>query len=353
MGLVEQVGVDALGNAGVGVAHGPADLVHGHPGAVGHAGKGVAQAVEGDGGQAAFPNKGGQGGGKGAGSEGQAVGRQQQKIIGGTGSALPAALRLEGTQQFHQLVQGGDGQRAAAARGLGGLFHHPASGRSAHPAHTELAGLEIHIPPAQAQDLPPAQAQGAGQPDGHLQVGSPYGPEELGQPGGGIVDRLGLDRPGRGGPLDGAGGDDPLAEGGFQGGVEQHVVLAHRVGGEALFRGQPLVIAVDKLGGQVGQPHPAQGGDNVVADDVLVTADGGVRPAGRNILLHPQLQPALQGDAGADGRGGGGERKRHRRDGGDGAQNHMAAAGIGLGHGNNSFSLFPAGPGVRITPGCF
>ncbi len=46
MGLVEQVGVDALGDIGAAVPHSPADLVHGNAGVVGHAGKGVAKLVE-------------------------------------------------------------------------------------------------------------------------------------------------------------------------------------------------------------------------------------------------------------------------------------------------------------------
>lgn len=57
MGLIEQMRIDALGDAGAAVAHGAADLIHGDANAVGHGGKGVAEAVKGDGGRRRWETK--------------------------------------------------------------------------------------------------------------------------------------------------------------------------------------------------------------------------------------------------------------------------------------------------------
>ena len=109
------------------------------------------------------------------------------------------------------------------------------------------------------------------------------------------------------------------------------MVLADGVGGQPLFVGQPLVIALDQRRGQVRQPHPAQGRADVVADDAVVAVDGGGRADGLDLPLHPQLQPARQRDAGMGGRGGPGQGEAQRWGGRDGAQGEASGAGMGVG----------------------
>lgn len=57
MGAVNEVGVDAAGGGGGGVAQGFADIEEGHALEGGNGGKGVAQAVEGDPGRSFFRTK--------------------------------------------------------------------------------------------------------------------------------------------------------------------------------------------------------------------------------------------------------------------------------------------------------
>ena len=74
----------------------------------------------------------------------------------------------------------------------------------------------------------------------------------------------------------------------------------------------------------------AQGGADVVVDDAVVAVDGGVRPAGLNVLFHPDVQPFAQRDAGVGGGLGAGQGKAHLGLGRDRAQGDAGGSAVGI-----------------------
>ena len=71
----------------------------------------------------------------------------------------------------------------------------------------------------------------------------------------------------------------------------------------------------------------------MVADDVPVAVDGGFRPVGLNVVVHPKLQPLPQGGGGVGGGGGIGQGEAHRRGAGQGAEGDAVGMGVGVLHG--------------------
>ena len=63
-------------------------------------------------------------------------------------------------------------------------FHHPVAHGGAHPAHGYEVGLEVYVPPAQAQHLTAAQPQKTGQLHRQLQRQILYLPQKPAQVGG-------------------------------------------------------------------------------------------------------------------------------------------------------------------------
>ena len=61
------------------------------------------------------------------------------------------------------------------------------------------------------------------------------------------------------------------------------MVLAYRVGGQALPGQQPLIVALDQLRGQLSQLNFTQSGDQMLFHDVGVAVQGGLRPVGRDL----------------------------------------------------------------------
>lgn len=69
----------------------------------------------------------------------------------------------------------------------------------------------------------------------------------------------------------------------------------HRIGAQPNLIEHTGVIALDVQGAQLLQPDFPQIGDDVVVDDLLIAVHCGLGPVGDDDLLHPAVQPLLQG----------------------------------------------------------
>ena len=234
------------------MAQGLADVVHGNAFGVGNAGEAVAQAVEGERGQAMFADKADE-------QLGGVVWPHGAAVLVSDHVALPAVgvpqivpvLLLTRLFPAQGVLQGG-GHMESAPGGLcfRFLFHHQLPRGGAYRLDVDFSLLEVHTGPGEAQNFLPPQSQQPGQLDNHLQPGAAAELEQLLK----LLHVVKVNlRPlylGRVHPLGGVGEDDPLAYRHFQCGVEQVVMLSGRVGAEPLVTDEEGVVLLELLRGE-------------------------------------------------------------------------------------------------------
>ena len=101
----------------------------------------MAEAVKGDGGEAALGDEVRQGGGQRVRVPGVARGVQHQVVVRSAWDARPLPALQEASEETQQVVQGYDGQGAGAVVGFWGLFHHPVAHRRSGTPHGHKAAV--------------------------------------------------------------------------------------------------------------------------------------------------------------------------------------------------------------------
>jgi hypothetical protein len=95
-------------------------------------------------------------------------------------------------------------------------------------------------------------------------------------------------------PFGGTAEDQILPHGGVESGREQIVMPPDSIGTQMFFSHQDSIIVLKVFRTQILNRNTAQGGGEMVVDDLSVAIGGGFRPVGDDDLLHPSLQPFIQ-----------------------------------------------------------